>query len=320
MFRRRSRDVPVDGGPRKPGRWRLSRNRVETGEPHEKRKLRHAAKNALRSASTRVLEHTLWLTPEGVEFTRFVVPIPDLHHRLHGLTVVQISDIHHGPWLPIRLLNGIIDRINGLGADIVVLTGDYISNSPRYIRPVAEALSRLRPAIGVLGVLGNHDWYEGGDLLRTEFERWGLPLIDNARRMVTPSRRIVSDAREGLCIAGVGDLMEHRVDFAAALDGVPAAMPRLLLSHNPDVAEEHALAEGGYRIDLMITGHTHGGQVAFRRMGVPFASTRRRRKYASGMVNGPVCPVFVSRGLGVSILPIRYRVPPEVTVFELVRG
>jgi predicted MPP superfamily phosphohydrolase len=94
-------------------------------------------------------------------------------------------------------------------------------------------------------------------------------------------------------------------------------MPRLLLSHNPDVAEEKAFVGSGLRVDLMVSGHTHGGQIYIPGLGAPFVPSRYGQKYAQGLVQGPTCPVFVCRGLGLSTLPLRVGVPPEIAVLEL---
>ena len=94
-------------------------------------------------------------------------------------------------------------------------------------------------------------------------------------------------------------------------------LPRVLLSHNPDVAEEPEFVESGHRVDLMLSGHTHGGQVAIPGVGSPVTNSKFGQKYARGLVRGPVCPVFVSRGLGTTVVPVRLGARPEIAVIEL---
>jgi predicted MPP superfamily phosphohydrolase len=255
--------------------------------------------------------------PRRVLISRFEVPVEGLPLELDHLRIVQLSDIHHGPWLPIEVVHSIVEHTNRLHPDIVALTGDYVVNSPRYIEPVAQALSHLKPRIGSLAVLGNHDWWEGGEEVRAAFSNVGIPLIDNGRRFVTPERILSEDAPAGLCIAGVGDAWEDRVDFAQALGGVPDHMPRLVLSHNPDCAEDIHLLRDSHRIDFMLSGHTHGGQVCFPRKKTPLLPALRKNKYAKGLVMGPTCPVFVSRGIGTAGVPVRVGAPPEIAVFTL---
>jgi predicted MPP superfamily phosphohydrolase len=254
------------------------------------------------------------------EVTRRTFPVKGLPPELDGLRVVQLSDIHHSQWMSIKWVRQIVDVTNSLDADVVALTGDYVYRGLEYVRPTAIELARLRPRIGVVGVMGNHDWWQNGELTKWAFAKEGVPLIDNARRFVTPDRRMVERAGEGICFAGVGDLWEDKCVYRDALGGVPGGMPRILLAHNPDVAEEPEFLQSGYRVDLMLSGHTHGGQIRLPGIGAPVTNSRLGQKYAKGLVRGPVCPVYVSRGLGMTVMPIRVGVRPEIAVIELVVG
>ena len=178
----------------------------------------------------------------------------------------------------------------------MLLTGDYIDQSAAYIKPVVEELARLQPRIATVAVLGNHDWWEDAPLMRREFARTNILLLDNSRRVLTTERRLEADGGDGLVLAGVGDLMEDKPDYDKALDGLPTRLPRLLLSHNPDVAEEPALLESGLRVDLIVSGHTHGSRIWLPGLGTPMIPSRYGQKYAQGLVQGPRCPVFISRG------------------------
>jgi predicted MPP superfamily phosphohydrolase len=265
------------------------------------------------------LGYALVAEPRWYTVTRRTILVRDLPPSLNGLRLVQLTDIHHGPWLSLGYVREVVRTCNDLRPDLVLLTGDYILQSSVYVRPVVEELAQLRPVIGTLAVLGNHDWTEGGELVRREFAAAGLPLIDNARRVLTPDRELADAAAEGLALCGVDDLWRGKPDPRRALDGLPPGMPRLLLSHNPDVAEEGSLVRSGLRVDLMICGHTHGGQVYVPGLGRPFVPSRYGEKYAQGLVRGPVCPVFISRGLGMATVPLRIGAPPEVAVLELRR-
>jgi predicted MPP superfamily phosphohydrolase len=236
--------------------------------------------------------------------------------ELEGLRAVQITDVHHGPFLSLARVRAVVDAANELRPDLVLLTGDYVHASDAYIRPVVAELARLRPKIGTLAVLGNHDWLEGVEQTREEFVRWGIPLIDNDRRVLTPDRRLVGAAPVGLAICGVGDYKEDQPDYRKALSGLPEGMPRVLLSHNPDAAEEPELTGSGLRVDLIVSGHTHGGQVCLPLVGAPVIHSRYRQKYRRGLVAGPICPVFVCSGVGTIGVPVRFGVPPELAVLE----
>ena len=192
--------------------------------------------------------------------------------------------------------------------------------SAAYIPQAASALAGLRSGVGVVGVLGNHDWREGGPLMRRELSAAGVRMVDNTRLFVTPGRTLAVEAGAGLCLAGVGDLWTDRQDYDLALGGVPEDVPRLLLSHNPGVAEERAFLNAGHRVDLMLSGHTHGGQVVLPLVGAPVTQSRYGQKYRAGLVQGPACPVFISRGLGMAMLPLRLGSVPEIAVIELRRA
>jgi uncharacterized protein len=143
-------------------------------------------------------------------------------------------------------------------------------------------------------------------------------MITNGRVFLDAMDRelsVIPRRAESLCIAGVDDLLEGSVDVESALRGVPEETPRVMLSHNPDVAEAAELI--GKRVDLMISGHTHGGQVVLPIIGNPAIPSRYGQKYAYGRVRGPVCPVIVSAGVGMSLVPVRIGVRPEVVEITL---
>jgi len=262
--------------------------------------------------------YSFFAEPRWFEITHHKIPIKNLSPGLNGLRIVQLTDIHHSQWMSIAWVRQIVDATNNLAPDIVALTGDYVYRGIEYVAPVTKELARLSPRIGTLAVLGNHDWSDGGgELTKRLFTSEKIPLIDNTRRYITPSRKLVPSAREGLCIAGVGDLWEDKCLYDDALANVPGGMPRILLSHNPDVAEEPAFLESGHRVDLMLSGHTHGGQISIPGIGAPVTNSAHGQKYAKGLVQGPNCPVFISKGLGMTVMPIRLGVRPEIAVIEL---
>jgi predicted MPP superfamily phosphohydrolase len=261
-----------------------------------------------------------FVEPRWFQVTHRTFPLRGLPPSLEGLRLVQLTDIHHGPWLSLDHVREIVRACNALRPDLVLLTGDYILFSSAYIRPVVEELAQLRPVLGTLSVMGNHDWNEGGHLVLRELADAGLTPLDNTRRVLTPDRELVKSAAEGLALCGVDDLWRGDPDVWRALAGLPPAMPRLVLTHNPDLAETPNVTRTGLRVDLMVCGHTHGGQVYIPGLGTPFVPSAHGQKYAQGLVQGPTCPVFVCRGLGVATVPLRLGVPPEMAVLELRRA
>lgn len=323
----------LDGGQirrARPGERELSSARRLAGHPRRRGRKATATMRAVSAASRGIAATVLGsplglsafsflLGPERVQLSSLRQPVRDLSPALDGMRIVQLSDIHHSPWLPVEFLHALFERVNALRPDLVVLTGDYVSNSPRYIAPVARALERLRASAGIVGVLGNHDWYEGAELTRLEFERSGITLIDNTRVFLSPSKRLDGARDAALCIAGLGDLWEDHVDIPKALGGIAPHLPRLLLAHNPDSAEQELLTRRQYRVDLMLCGHTHGGQVRLPIIGAPHVPSDFGQKYDRGLVDAKACPVFISRGIGTSGVPVRFGAPPEIVLVELVR-
>ena len=151
-------------------------------------------------------------------------------------------------------------------------------------------------------------------------------MIDNSRLFIDPvAWRLVEREPDGLslCVAGVDDLIEGTVRPDLALRGVGHETPRILLAHNPDTAEIPGIA-GKYspaeRVDLMICGHTHGGQVRFPIIGAPVTLSEYGQKYVHGLVQGPGCPVIISAGVGMSVFPVRFGVPPEIVEITLTKA
>jgi predicted MPP superfamily phosphohydrolase len=261
------------------------------------------------------------IEPFSIQLRTYRVPIADLPASLRGLRLVQVSDTHVGSRVPAQFVQRVCERVAAMKPDVVLLTGDYVHSGELH---VAASLASMRSLydlrVPTVAVLGNHDWY-GGDLaLRKEFAQYNIPLIDNDRLFLDANTRTLLANRTGesLCIAGVGDYLEDRIDPVRALRDCPPDTPRLLLSHNPDVAEDPILLASRLRVDLMISGHTHGGQVRLPLLGTPIVPSRFGSRYAGGFVKGPAFPVIISRGIGMSLLPVRWNVAPEIVEIELV--
>lgn len=260
-----------------------------------------------------------FIEPQSLALRRYSVAIKDLPPAFDGLRIVQVSDTHFGPYIALGYLQEAVRRANALAPDLIVLTGDYVHRTPLSIRPGIGLLAGLKARLGIAAVLGNHDHWEGAKACREMFAGIGVPLIDNSRLFVGPRglQAEIPALGEGFCLAGLGDLWTDEIRPAQSFAGVPGAMPRILLSHNPDAAEEVA---DDHRIDLMFCGHTHGGQVSLPVIGAPCVPSAFGQKYAGGLCQGPAGPVVVSRGIGMAVLPVRLGVPPELVEVLLARG
>jgi predicted MPP superfamily phosphohydrolase len=247
------------------------------------------------------------LEAKWCRLTRRTVEVPRLPASFRGLSVAYLSDLHHGPYVGLDYINRAIDWTNSLRPDLVLLGGDYVSYHRRYIGPVCEAMGRLKAPLGRFAVLGNHDTWEGGSVCRAELDRAGLELLAN---------RGVCLRRGGdrLQIAGVGDLWTDEPDLGRALQDAREGDAAIVLSHNPDFAEYAR----DPRVSLMLSGHTHGGQVVVPGVGALVLPSRFGRKYAGGLVQAPAYPVYVGRGVGTSGPPVRFYCRPEIVLLTLV--
>lgn len=238
--------------------------------------------------------------------SRRVVALPRLPPGFRGMTVAFLADLHHGPFVSLAYIRHVVEMTRSLKPDLILLGGDYVSKHPRYIAPVCEELRRLEAPLGRFAVLGNHDHWESTVESKAQLDRAGFELVDNRGTWL-------GRGTDRLRICGVGDLWTDDQDLDSALDDADESDAVILLSHNPDFAE----SVRDPRISLMLSGHTHGGQVVIPALGAPFTPTRFGAKYLGGLVQGPACPVFVSRGVGTSGPPVRLLCRPEVVLLTL---
>jgi predicted MPP superfamily phosphohydrolase len=240
-----------------------------------------------------------------VRIDRQTLPLPRLPASFDGLTVAFLTDIHHGPFTSIDYVSAVVRTTLVLRPDLIVLGGDYSLKDRRYIAPCFEVLSALTAPLGVYGVLGNHDYWHGVAETRAGMKSAGVTELTNAGVWVTKGS-------DRFRLAGVDDLWTGRSDVSAALGEATRDDACLLVSHNPDLAE--VLREP--RVGLMLSGHTHGGQVVFP-TGAPFVPSRYGQKYLRGLVKAPRTTVYVSRGLGTSGVPVRIASRPEINLITL---
>ncbi len=265
------------------------------------------------------------IAPWSIEVRRYSVPIRGLPAAFEGLRAVQFSDAHLGPRIPASFIRSAVQQTVELRPDLLLLTGDYIHDNIKDIDPIARLCKPMIDAarFGAVGVLGNHDWWGDGPRMSRALNDQGALMIDNDRVWLDPSSMHLTrtPTSGGLAIVGLGDLTEDAIDVRRAFRGIEAITPRLVLAHQPDTAEIGRMAyPGSPRVDLMCSGHTHGGQVKIPLIGTPLVPSNYGSKYAGGLVQGPAFPVIVSRGIGMSLLPVRFGVPPEIVEITLTRA
>lgn len=242
------------------------------------------------------------LEPRWVEINNIDIKMNALPKRFEGMTIAQLSDIHHCKYVPREFIRRCVRKVNALSADVIVLTGDYIYGSHTFLTPVAEELAELRAKEGVFAVLGNHDTK---DDTPDALSKKGIQVLINKH---VPLYR----QKDYLFLAGVDDLWRGRLDLKTTLKGTDDK-PKILLCHNPDAIEMIKRTD----IDFVIAGHTHGGQVSLPLYGPPFVYSKFGTRYAAGLFREGKSIMYVNKGIGVSNFPVRFFARPEITLFTL---
>lgn len=223
-----------------------------------------------------------------------------------GYRIVFLTDLHTSPLVPAWWLGRAMARAVELQPDLIALGGDFLDDDPHYIAGLADILRPLRAPDGVFGVLGNHDHYVGAQGVREELAEAGVvELLNSSVR--------IERGESALVVAGIGDMETDSIDFAGALAGA-GDDPVICLSHDPDV---FAYWPDQHRLDLMLAGHTHGGQAHLPFIGPPYVPSQFGRRYLRGLVREGTRQLYVSRGVGASGVPFRWGCPPELTLIEL---
>ena len=234
------------------------------------------------------------------------IPVPQLPDSFQGTTIAFLSDIHHGRFTGIEYINEAVRITNSLSPDLVLLGGDYTHRTNIYAEPCMRALARLKSRWGSYGVMGNHDHWYGVSTTRNSMTEAGIVELTNEGVWL-------EQRGERLRIAGVGDLWEDEQDLDAALDDTQPHETAILVTHNPDFVEGIT----DRRIGLVLSGHTHGGQVVLPVVGAPRVPSRYGQKYLYGLVKTPTTQVYVTRGIGTVTPPVRFCCRPEIALITI---
>ena len=249
-----------------------------------------------------------WYEPSSLRVREYELRLAGGIGDLH---VAALADLHIGsPYHGLENLERIVDRTNRSNPDLIVLLGDYVIHGVaggKFVAPeeLSPLLGKLEAPLGVWAVLGNHDWWLGVQRVRSAMETSGIRVLENqAVRIRWRSSHF--------WLLGIGDITVVQHDVEAALSTVTGNAPLLAITHNPDVFPE---IPG--RVILTIAGHTHGGQVCVPLLGRPIVPSHYGQRYALGHVTENGHHIFITTGLGASILPVRFLTPPEITILNL---
>ncbi|MEK7723370.1 MAG: metallophosphoesterase [Acidobacteriota bacterium] len=241
--------------------------------------------------------------------------------------MVAISDVHGGSnFVTEERIREVVAKANAQNPDVIVLLGDYLSR--KYLTPselkmpletIMQNLRGLQAKYGVYAVIGNHDNEFGGQQVRSEIERVGYKVLENEAVAINHNG-------EWIRLLGTDDVLKAgnnwnqiSENLKSKLDNLDVKEGKLIvLTHNPDaivyLTEELSISDD---FSLLIAGHTHGGQCRFPLIGAPIVPSEFKQKYAAGHIQDKGIDVFVTTGVGMSVLPVRFGVPPEIALLQL---
>jgi len=252
-----------------------------------------------------------WWEPDQLEVRRVTLALPGWPLGHEPLTVAVMSDLHAGsPHIDATKIARIVESINAARPDLVLLLGDYVIQGVvggTRMDPVeiGGLLAGLQASLGVYAVLGNHDWWDGAEAVRRALTQTGAAVIDNeAHRIDRPGGNF--------WLLGIGDAWEGSPKIDEPLAGIQDSLPVIAFTHNPDLFPAIPA-----RVTLTLAGHTHGGQVAIPLVGRPVVPSKFGERFAYGHIVEENRHLYVTGGLGTSILPVRFRVPPEVVLLTI---
>jgi len=257
---------------------------------------------AATSAYARLIEpYHYWISETDV-FIR------DLPERFENFRITQLTDIHHSRILGIDQVQRVVTLAQQTRPDLFVLTGDYTTTYRRFIEPCAEALAPLNAPEGVWAVLGNHDHYTDPELTTRALQRHRISVLDN-------THTTLQRGPDALQLSGIDDWTWNATDWTRAFRGLKQSTPTILLSHQPAVLD----FEQTENVALILSGHTHGGQIRLPGVGAPARFATKDLKYDRGLFHRGETQLYVSSGTGVIGLPVRLGVRPEIAVLRLKR-
>lgn len=263
------------------------------------------------------LSYAVLVEPTWLEVNRLQIPLENVPAG-SALRIVQLTDFHFQRRVPVSYVESCVRTANAERPDLIALTGDYVHKGARYVEAISDLLGELSAPLGVYAVLGNHDHAVRNALGFRRYPHLHQKVADSlSRRGIRVLHNELLTIEHGgaqFQISGVDDLWSRRCRPDVALAALDAGLPHVMLAHHPCTIE----LLGSRRCDLMLSGHTHGGQVHLAKYGSVTLS-RRMKSYAAGLYSHGQSRLYVNKGVGFG-LRIRYNRRPEIAVFELTPG
>lgn len=249
-----------------------------------------------------------WIEPNYLTITRKEIKLPELPPALDGMVIAQLTDFHYRPESQDELMAETVAATNAANPDFIFLTGDFITETPKVLTPLMEHLSGLKAKHGIYGIMGNHDgWRSRYATFEKAFQRAGFEFLINAGSRI-------SIHGDPLFILGTDSIWSGDLDLSASYRGQHPNDLVLALVHEPDVFD---IVTASHRVDLQLSGHTHGGQCRVPFLGYAPVKVSYGEKYIYGEYTKDRSRLFVSRGLGTVGTPVRFACAPELAILTL---
>lgn len=263
-----------------------------------------------------------FVEPYFVQTTQIEFVVPDLPFSMDGYRIAHLTDVHFNLLGGKSFLQRIVEKTNSLDPDMVVLTGDFITHNAKNLNKCMAILGELKAPDGLWAVRGNHDHRASKEHFSQACESHGINFIENEHYPIFPERLRRHSSHEvtdefgsppQLILAGVGDLWMGDCHPGSALEGADPSLPTILLSHHGQCAN---LLTSNQRVDLILSGHTHGGQIQACGKSSPIF-TSGSNEFVSGMISTQHTHVYISRGVGTSAFRFRWNCRPEIALIQL---
>jgi predicted MPP superfamily phosphohydrolase len=254
----------------------------------------------------------VWWEPSSLGVVERTIAVHPWHIEHAGLKIAVMSDLHVGaPHRDLSRVQELVSLTNSYKPDLVVILGDFVIQGVlggQFVppEPIARELSGLKAPLGVVAILGNHDWWLDGQRVRSALKSQGIEVLTDQNLRMTYKG-------QPFWLMGLDDLWTRGNHLQSTLAAIHDDEPVIALSHNPDIFPDIPL-----RVTLTLAGHTHGGQVNFPLIGRPIVPSKFGQRFAYGLIEERGRKLFVTGGVGTSIVPVRFRVKPEVAILTLI--
>ncbi len=253
-----------------------------------------------------------YLHTTQVEAKHITLQIDDLPQSLEGFTIAHISDIQGDQYTGRDEIRNYIQKINAEKPDLIVFTGDLISYGTDFIEMSAQEFGKAQSQYGTVAVVGDHDYWAGLDNIEPALEKQNIPLLHNQNHTIT------IDSTTKISFTGITEIYSQKSEptvVDSLISNTNDSALKIFASHQVNKSLIESAFSQNY--NLMLTGHTHGGQIHVPFLGMGFSASHRETKYVQGLYRENGLPINVNNGLGFTLAPIRYEAPPNISVITL---